>query len=501
MDEKLTALKTRLLEVDDLKSAAALLGWDQTTYMPSGGASSRGRQLATLGRLAQEKFVDPEMGKLLQDLAKYEASLPYDSDEASLIRVTRRDYERATNVPPALLAELTTHSSLSYQTWIKAREADDFEAMIPYFEKTLELSRQMADCFPGYEHIADPLIEETDSGMTVAQIKPLFAELRNQLVPLVQAIQASDPVDATCLYQNFPGQTQLDFGLAAIKAFGYDFERGRSDLTHHPYMTKFGLGDVRITTRYDDNHLGDGIFATMHESGHAMYEQGIAMAYDGMPIGNGTSSGVHESQSRLWENIIGRSKRYWQGQYTVLQETFPAQLKEVSLEQFYQAINKVEPTLIRVQADEVTYNLHIMLRFDLEVALLEGSLRVQDLPDAWRERYKSDLGITPPDHKDGVLQDVHWTFGIGGMFQGYTLGNVLAAQYYEAALKAHPEIPEEIEQGQFQTLHGWLQTNIYQHGRKYAAPELTKRVTGMDLSLSPYIQYLNDKYGDIYGLS
>lgn len=500
MDAKFEDLKNRLIEVDDLRSAAALLSWDQTTYMPSGGAEARGRQMATLGRIAQEKFTDPTIGKLLDDLSSVTESLAYDSDEASLIRVVKRDYERAVNVPPALLSEMTTHSTLSYQTWVQAREADDFSRMIPFLEKSLDLSRQFADCFPGYNHIADPLIENADSGMRVATIKPLFAALRDQLVPLVQAIQASTPVGDSCLYQDFPGLAQVDFGLAAIKRFGYDFERGRSDMTHHPYMTKFSLGDVRITTRYDDEHLGDGIFATMHESGHAMYEQGVSLRYEGLPLASGTSSGVHESQSRLWENLIGRSRLYWQGQYKNLQAIFPDQLNRVSLEQFYRAINKVEPTLIRVKADEVTYNLHIMLRFDLEVALLEGGVAIKDLPAAWNDRYQSDLGLTPHNFSDGVLQDVHWTFGIGGMFQGYTLGNILSAQYYDAALKANPSIPAEIERGQFKTLHRWLQDNIYQHGRKYTATELTRKVTGHDLSLEPYMHYLKDKFGEIYGL-
>lgn len=501
MEAKLNELKARLLEINDLQSAAALLNWDQETYMPVGGALARARQLATLGRIAHEKLTDPALGRLLDELQPYAESLPYESDEASLIRVARRDYERATRVPPSFVAELNGHTSAAFQAWATARPANDFAMVRPYLEKTLELSRRYADFFPGYEHIADPLIDQADEGMKASTLRNLFAELREQLVPLVQAITTQPPVDDSCLRRTFPEDQQLTFGLEVIRRIGYDFERGRVDKTLHPFMTKFSLGDVRITTRFKENDLGEALFSMMHEAGHALYEQGIRRELEGTPLAMGTSAGVHESQSRLWENIVGRSYSFWRFFYPRLQTIFPEQLGDVSLETFYRAINKVERSLIRTAADEVTYNLHVMIRFDFELALLEGSLAIRDLPEAWRARYQSDLGIVPPDDRDGVLQDMHWFIGtIGGMFQGYTLGNILAAQFFDAALRAHPEIPAEIEQGEFGTLLRWLQQNVYQHGRKFMAAELVERVTGGPMRIEPYIHYLRTKYGELYSL-
>jgi carboxypeptidase Taq len=502
VEEKLKELRRRLVEINDLQSSAAVLNWDQTTYMPPGGAEARGRQLGTLRKLAHQKLTDPAVGKLLDELAPYAASLPYDSDDASLIRVTRREFERAVRVPADFMAEVSRHTAASYAVWEKARPADDFGAVEPYLEKTLDLSRRYAEHFPGYEHIADPLIDVREHGMTAEQVRGIFGDLREQLVPIVRAITAQPPTDDSCLRRHYPEVDQLAFGQAVIWRFGYDFERGREDKTAHPFTTKFSLGDVRITTRVDENYLGDALFSTMHEAGHAMYEQGICRDFEGTPLARGTTSGVHESQSRLWENLVGRSQGFWGHFYPKLQEVFPAALGDVDLDTFYRAINKVEPSLIRTDADEVTYNLHVMLRFDLELSLLEGGLAVRDLPQAWRERYQADLGIAPPDDRDGVLQDVHWySVFIGGAFQGYTLGNILGAQFFAAAHKAHPEIAAELEQGEFATLHGWLKEQVYQHGSKFTAAELVERVTGGPLSIGPYIAYLKNKYGALYNLS
>jgi carboxypeptidase Taq len=371
----------------------------------------------------------------------------------------------------------------------------------PNLEKTLDLSRQLADFFPGYEHMADPLIDFYDYGMKASTLRGLFAKLRQQLVPLVRAITAQPPADDSCLRQNFPEAGQWAFGVEVARRIGYDFDRGREDKTLHPFTTKFSIGDVRITTRVKENDLGEALFGTIHEAGHALYEQGIRTDFEGTPLAEGTSAGVHESQSRLWENIVGRSRSFWKFFYPELQAVFPDQLGSVSLDTFYRAINKVKPSLIRTEADEVTYDLHVMLRFDLELALLEGRLAVRDLPEAWRERFKADLGITPPDDSDGVLQDVHWYNGIiGGAFQGYTLGNIMNAQFFETALSAHPEIPAEMEEGEFGTLHGWLKENIYQHGSKYTATDLVERATGGPMSIEPYIRYLRTKYGELYKL-
>jgi carboxypeptidase Taq len=501
VEKKLEELKTRLIEVNDLKATAALLAWDQSTYMPSGGMAARARQMSTLGRLAHEKFTDPAIDKLLDDLVSFEGSLPYDSDEASLIRVTRREYEKAVKVPPAFMAQFYAHGAESYGVWEKARPKNDYAAVQPYLEKTLDLSRELAEFFPGYEHIADPLIDFSDYGMKASTVRAVFADLREQLVPVVQAITAQPVADDACLHRTFPREGQTAFFRDVIRDYGYDFDRGRHDISAHPFTTKFSLGDVRITVRYRENDLGDALFSALHEAGHAMYEQGIDMRHEGTPLADGTSSGVHESQSRLWENVVGRSRGFWTHYYPKLQGVFGAQLGDVSLDTFYRAINKVERSLIRTDADEVTYNLHVMLRFDLELDLLEGNLAVRDLPEVWRARFESDLGIAPPDDRDGVMQDVHWYGGaIGGAFQGYTLGNILSAQFYQAALDAHPEIPAEIEGGKFDTLHRWLKENIYRHGSKYTAPELIERVTGGPLRIEPYIRYLRIKYGKLYDL-
>ena len=501
MQKQLIELKTRLIEISDLKHTGALLSWDEATYMPSGGALARGRQTALIARLAQEKSIDPALGRLLDDLRPYEESLPYDSDDASLIRVARREYERDIMVPPQFMAEFHEHLSKSYNAWVAARPANNFKALEPLLERSVDLCRQLADFFPGYEHIADPLIDFADYGMKTTTLRGLFAHLRRELIPIVQAITSQPPADDSCLKQHYPQADQLSFGLEVVKQLGYDFNRGRQDLTHHPFMTSFSLGDVRITTRVDENDLSGCLFSTIHEAGHAMYEQGIRMELDGTLLGGGASAGVHESQSRTWENLVGRSHGFWEYFYPKLQAKFPTQLKGVPLDTFYRAVNKVQHSLIRTEADEVTYNLHVMIRFDIELALLEGNLLVRDLPEYWHVRYHADMGMRAPDDRDGVMQDVHWFGGmVGGSFQGYTLGNIIGGQFYTQALKAHPEIPREMALGKFDTLHSWLIDNVYQHGNKFTASELLERTTGGPLSIEPYLAYLKMKYGELYNL-
>jgi len=499
MEPKYEELKRRLIEINDLTSSAALLHWDQSTYMPAGGAEARGRQIGTLTKLSHEKFIDPAIGELLEDLKDFEKNMPYESEEASLVRVTRREYEREVKVPSEFAAEFSNHQSAAYGVWIQARPANDFGMILPYLEKTLEMSRQYANYFPGYEHIADPLIDVPDYGVRVSELRPLFAKLREVLVPLVQAITCQPAADTSCLHQYFSEPQQLAFGRRVIERLGYDFHRGREDKTHHPFMTKFSLGDVRITTRVREDFFGESLFSTMHEAGHALYEQGIAREFEGTPLASGTSSGVHESQSRLWENLVGRSRGFWEYFYPQLQEAFPSQFKMVTPDQFYRAINQVQRSLIRTDADEVTYNLHVMIRFGLEMDLLEGKLAVRDLPEAWRERYTEDLGIRPADDKDGVLQDMHWYVGtIGGMFQCYTLGNILSAQIFDAAVRARPGIPEDIRQGRFETLHGWLRENLYRYGSMLTASEIVPKATGSAMTIEPYVRYLKEKFGEMY---
>jgi carboxypeptidase Taq len=497
----LAELRQCLREVSDLRRANAVLGWDQSTYMPTGGAEARGRQRALLSRLAHERFTAPRIGRLLDKLEAHASALPADSDDSRLVRVTRREYEIALKVPAALVARFSAHSASTYQAWTVARPANDFASLQAPLEVGLDLSREYAGYFAPFAHIIDPMIDQMDEGLTAAEVARLFAKLRKELVPMVRAITAAPPADDSCLRQQFPEGPQLAFSLEVARDIGYDLERGRLDKTHHPFCTNFAPGDVRITTRVREDDLGDAFFSTVHEAGHALYEQGVAPELEGTPLCTGVSMGVHESQSRLWENIVGRSRGFWQQYYPRLQRHFPDQLGAVPLETFYRAINKVQRSLIRTDADEVTYNLHVMLRFDLEMALLEGKLAVKDLPEAWRARYEADLGVSPLDDRDGVLQDVHWfSGGVGGAFHGYTIGNILSAQFFEAAVRAQPAIAGDVARGEFAALRGWLTANLYRHGAKYPPAELIARVTGGPLRIEPYIAYLHGKYGEIYDL-
>jgi len=497
----LAELKQRLQIISDLHGARAVLSWDQQTYMPPGGAAARGRQLALLSGLEHGRITDPEIGRLLDALTPWAETQDSDSDAAALIRVARRDYDRAARVPNAFVQRLSEHTAKTYHAWESARPANDFAAVRPLLETTVAMSRELAGFYPGYAHPYDPLIDHAEDGMTVATVRKLFAELRAGLVPLIDAIRRRPQLDDRCLSGNFPESAQRAFGERVARGFGYDFERGRQDKTAHPFMIKLGRGDVRITTRYREDDLSDGLFSTMHETGHAMYEQGVADTLDGTPLFGGTTAGVHESQSRLWENLVGRSRAFWRHWYARLQDTFPDALRSVHVDTFYRAINKVAPSLIRTDADEVTYNLHVMLRFDLELALLEGTLSVADLPEAWRSRTRDDLGVEAPADRIGALQAVHWYGGIvGGAFQSYTLGNIMSAQFFAAARRDIPDLDDQIGAAQFTPLRGWLTERIYRHGRKFTAPEIVERATGEPLSIAPYLAYLNGKYGELYGL-
>jgi len=405
MQEKMNDLMALMREAWDFQGSIMVLGWDARTKMPHGN-TLRGRQIAMLSRYEHEIWTSDNMGRLLDDLVTYSETLDYDSNDAAFIRVAKEQYEQRRKVPSAFTAKMREHASKTESIWQQARGEDDFSKVQPYLEKTLELSREQAQ-FYDFDHIADPFIAESNPGITAKDVLTWYGELRPALVDLVQRISEAEQVDDSFLYRHFPKEQQYDFAREAITAFGYDFNRGRMDETHHPFATTSGYGDARITTRGDDNHLGDAVFATMHEAGHAMYMQGVKEDFADTLLIRGSSSGVHESQSRLWENRVGRGREFWQAYYRKLLTMFPEQLNNISMEAFYKAINKVQPSLIRVQADEVTYNLHIMIRSSLEIEMLEGSLAIKDLPDAWRERYTSDLGVTPEDDKDGCMQDVH----------------------------------------------------------------------------------------------
>jgi carboxypeptidase Taq len=496
----LERLSTRLDDLFYLTSAAAALSWEQQTYMPTGGAQTRAGQLATLARLEHEMFTAHETGALLQAAAQEVADADYGSPAASLVRVTQRDYDLRTKIPAALVAELTHHQALAQGAWVQARAQNDYGHFEPALAKMIELTRQVAEHLGYTDHIYDALLNNYEPGMKTAAVAAMFDALKLDLVPLVAAIKANaGRVNDDMLHRDYPLDRQEAFTERIAAAYGFDFAHGRQDQSAHPFCQAFSPEDVRITTRFDPKFLNSALFGTMHETGHALYEQGSAGPGLHMRLRSGTSLGVHESQSRLWENIVGRSRGFWKHWYPELQKTFPESLGDVELEAFYRAINKSGPSFIRVEADEVTYNLHIIIRFEMETELLTGQLTVKDAPEAWNAKYQSYLGITPPTNSVGILQDIHWSIGLIGYFPTYSIGNLLSAQFYEKALAAHPAIPAEIEAGKYDTLLGWLRTNIHQYGRTYQPQELVQKVTGERLNSRAYIAYLRAKYGEIYG--
>jgi len=502
--EHVDRLKVRLAGIHNLRQAAAVLNWDQSTYMPPGGAAARAEQLATLGTIAHRLFVDPETARLLaaaEDEAQ-RAGLDADTDEACLVRVTRRDLTRATALPPDLVEEMARTSALAYGAWVTARATNDVAMFAPWLRKNFELARRQAE-YLGYSgHPYDALLDQYEPGMTVARLRPLFDHLRAELVPLLRAITArADAVDDAVLYREYDETAQLRFSEDVARRFGYDFNRGRLDLTVHPFATGFSRDDVRITTRVDRAFVQMCLMGVMHEAGHGLYEQGISPALEGTPLADAASLGMHESQSRLWENVVGRGATFWDHFFPLAQQAFPSALGDVRADILWRAFNHVAPTTIRVEADEVTYNLHIMLRFELERRLLEGTLRVDELPEAWDAMMREYLGVTPPNVAEGVLQDMHWSGGMIGYFPTYTIGTVLSVQLYDAAVRDDPSIPDGIARGEFSALLGWMQERIYRHGRKYEPDELVRRATGRTLDPEPYLRYLRDKYGAIYGVS
>lgn len=500
MAEVLDRLKTRLADVNNLYRASAVLGWDQQTYMPPGGAEARGEQLATISRLAHEIFSAPETGELLAAAADEVESLPAESVPSSLVRVAQRDYELAVKVPQDLIAEIRRHNTRAHQIWVEAREKQDFTIFQPCLERTVELSRELAEYLGYEEHPYDALLDEYEPGMRASQVQSIFATLKQELVPLVAAIsERLDHVDDSVLHQTFDEAKQEAFGRMIITRFGYDFTRGRQDRTIHPFETTFSRNDVRITTRFEPDFLNPALFGTFHEAGHGLYEQGVSEDLEGTLLARGASLGLHESQSRMWENVVGRSRRFWTFFFPLLQETFPEQFSTISLDTFYGAINRVHPSFVRVEADEVTYNLHIMLRFEMEMEMLTGAYPVSEARTVWNDRMQSYLGITPPNDTLGILQDVHWTSTLG-YFPTYSLGNILSIQLFETALAEKPEILSEIESGRFDTLRAWLTDRVYHHGRIFEPVDLIERVTGEPLQSRSYMRYLRTKYGEIYGL-
>lgn len=500
MQEKMDRLKGLLAEVSDLHAASSVMGWDQLVNMPEGAAEDRGEQIATLERIIHIKSTSDEIGKLLEDLAVDLKGLDPDSDDARLLKVTRREFDKATKVTPEFVGEFARASTVAQSVWEKAKPKSDFKSFQPYLERLIDLRRQYADFFKPWEHVYDPLLDDFEPGMKTVEVQDIFDKLRPKQVKLIKAISERPQVDKSFLYLDYPEKDQWEFGVQVITKFGYDWKHGRQDKSAHPFTTNFGLNDVRITTRFKTEYLPTAMFGTMHECGHALYEMGVDKKYNRTPLGGGASMAVHESQSRMWENLIGRSRPFWKHFFPKLKEIFPSQLGNVDTEAFYKGVNAVEPSLIRVEADEATYNLHIMLRLELEIALMEGSLAAKDAPEAWNEKFNEYLGMEPPNYEKGILQDVHWSFGGFGYFPTYALGNLVSAQIWERMAKDIPDMETQVEQAEFEDILGWLRENLHGFGSKYEPQELVQKVTGSKITPEPYIRYLEGKFKAIYDL-
>lgn len=485
-----------------LNSCASVLGWEELTYMPPGGAEHRGNQLALLAGLTHQQTTDPRIGELLAAVEGSELTKDPLSPEAVNIRELRRVYDQAVKQPQSLVEELARTRTLAQKSWTDARKKSDFAAFKPWLEKMVSLKRDQAAAL-GYEDVAyDALLDQFEPGAKTKEITTLFAALREDLVPLVASIRdASRQPDESIVNRDFPVDRQQIFGEAAAAAIGFDFHCGRLDSTAHPFCSSFGPGDCRLTTRYNPNDFNDAFFSTLHEAGHGMYEQGLDPEHYGTPMGEAVSLGVHESQSRLWENEVGRSRAFWQHFFPRAKQVFPAALRDVSLDDFHFAVNKVAPSFIRVDADEVTYNLHIMVRFELEQQLIAGDLDVADVPTAWNERYQEYLGINPPNDALGCLQDIHWSAGLFGYFPTYSLGNVFGAQIFEAAKRDLGDLDQAFAQGEFAPLLEWLRTKIHRQGQRYRSVDLIETITGNRPDHKPLIQLLHRQYGPLYGLN
>lgn len=500
MSAKLDRLKEILAEVADVRSAAALLSWDQQTYMPAGGNDARGQQLGSLGKIAHDLATTDEVGRLLSDLKQEFAGADESSDEAALVRVAARDYEKETCVPADFIVEQAVVTAKAFEAWAEARSKSDFSIFRPHLEKVVELARKYVTFFPPTDHPYDVLLDDYEPGMKTADVQAIFNDLRPRQVELIKSIATRPQVNTKFLSRKYNEQKLWDFSGEITRTFGYDWTRGRMDKAAHPFENSTSVNDVRITNRFEAGRPLATVFSAMHESGHAMYEQGINPAYERTPLAHGTSLAVHESQSRMWENLVGRSLAFWEYCYPRLKAAFPSQLEGVGLKNFYKAINRVEPSFIRVNADEATYNMHIMLRLELEIGMLEGKIAIKDLPELWNAKMREYLGVTPPDDAQGVLQDIHWSGGMIGYFSTYALGNLISAQLWEKIQKDIPDLEAQIRKGKFDGLLTWLRTNVHRYGHKYKPQDLVKRVTGSSITAEPYVRYLTNKYSEIYGL-
>ncbi|MGQ0811402.1 MAG: carboxypeptidase M32, partial [Nitrospiraceae bacterium] len=468
-------LTNRLLEIQRITSAASLLSWDQETYMPAGGGLARADQIATLQGLAHDKLVSPDIERLLGRWVDPNTGHALETDgegwdepSRSLLREVWRDFSRAKKLPSDFVMRLSRESSVAQQVWVEAKKRNDFPSFLPNLHQLLDLKREEAQYLGYAVSPYDALLDTYEPGSTVAKLTPLFHQLRSRLVPLLKRVASSHvQIDDAVLFHSYESARQMDFGRLVLTAMGYDFERGRLDLSAHPFTTSFHPTDVRVTTRVFENELPACLFSCIHEGGHGLYDQGLDPRFYGTPLGDSVSLGIHESQSRLWENCVGRSRPFWRFFYPVLQQTFPDQLATVGLEQFYAAINRVKPSLVRVEADELTYNLHIMLRFEIEQDLIESRTQAEDLPAIWNSKMRDYLGIVPEKDADGVLQDVHWSMGAFGYFPTYTLGNLYSVQLYEQAKQELPQLEDEVATGRLLALRQWLEQKIHRWGRTF----------------------------------
>lgn len=498
-----TELTGLLREAATLASVNATLSWDQETMMPPAGAALRAEQLSALTALVHERRTSPRLAELLAECEE-DASLTADPVVAANLREIRRSYELATKLPTSLVREFAETSSKSLEAWRDARERDDFASFAPWLEKVVGLNRSKAECYgvPAGGELYDPLLDEFEPGMTSAEVRGVFDALRAGLAPLIADVaRAPQKPDQRLASVRVPAATQAELARRVLGRIGFDFGAGRLDVSTHPFCEGMGPGDTRLTTRYPEEGFVDGLVSALHEAGHGMYEQGLPKAeHFGQPVAESASLGIHESQSRMWENMVGRSHPFWEWALPEAREVVGAALDGVDVDEAYGFLNTVEPGLVRVEADEATYNLHIMLRFDVERGLLGGDLPVRDVPGVWNERVRQDLGVEVPDDRRGCLQDIHWALGAVAYFPTYTLGNLYAAQLWEAIRAALPDLDDRMRAGDFTPLLGWLRENIHRHGRRYTAPELCRRATGKPLSPEPLLRYLEGKLRPLYGI-
>ncbi len=501
MSDLMKELRAKLVELANIGGASAVLGWDQQVYMPHKGNLARGMQMSTLSGIAHERFTSKEMGNLINKLREDANYQKLDENDKAIVDIINHDYERATKLPQDFVIEVTQASSNAFVAWEEARAKSNFDEFKPHLEKMVDISRKMADLF-GYDKSPyDALLEEYERGMTVEELNPLFADLKDQIVPFLESIQNSNvKTNSEIIHRHYPADKQWEFTIELLRTMGYDFDSGRQDKSTHPFTTSFHPNDVRVTTRIDENYLSDGVSSTIHEGGHALYEQGLPAEYYGTPICSADSLGIHESQSRLWENMVGRSTNFWRYYYHRLQKYFPDALKGISMKEFLLSFNHVEPGFIRVDADEVTYNLHILLRYEIERDAVEGKINVSDMKDLWNSKMKEYLGLTPKNDKEGILQDVHWSSPMG-YFPTYTLGNLYSAQLYHKVLEENPDMEKEFEQGNFSTLLRWLREKVHRHGSKYTPKELIKRATGEEPTADYFVNHIYDRYGEIYEIA